>query len=216
MKKAAIFDMDGLLFDTERMYQNAWVEVAREFGYTPKPEFTAAICGTSGEIAYRVITQHYPGVDPLAFWDSGVKRVRGELTRHVPKRPGADEIIACLTERGVKMGVASSSDRDMIESNLRSSGLSGYFQAVVSGSEVEHGKPAPDIFIETARQLGCEPSECYVFEDGVNGAKAGIAAGCKTIMVPDLVQPTEEVKKGCAAICTSLHEACELIKNGKI
>ncbi len=216
MKRAAIFDMDGLLFDTERIYQEGWVVTARQFGYIPDPDFTSAICGTSGQTAYGVINKYYPGSDAPLFWDFCVKWVFGELEKSVPVMPGAEEILAFFQEKGVKVGVASSSERKMIEGNLSRTGLTKYIDVIVSGYEVEHGKPEPDIFIKAAGLLGYAPEECYVFEDGVNGARAGIAAGCATVMVPDLVPPTDDVIRGCAAICANLNEARGLIESGRI
>ncbi len=216
MKKGAIFDMDGLLLDTERLYQHAWVEVAKLMGFTPNPDFTEAICGTNGQTAYNVITKFYPKADPVEFWDTGVDWVRNELKRSVPKFPGVDEILSFLHGHGIKMAVASSSDRDMIESNMHQAELDQYFEAIVSGSEVECGKPKPDIFLEAAKRIGIPADECYVFEDGINGARAGIAAGCMTVMIPDLVQPTDDLRESCTAICSSLYEALELLRQDRI
>ncbi len=216
MKKGAIFDMDGLLFDTERLYQRAETEIAKLMGFTPDPDFTNAISGTTGQTAYNVITRFYPTADPVEFWDSIIDWVRKELEHNVPKRPGVDEILSFLQGQGVKMAVASSSDRDMIENNMHRAGLEKYFSAIVSGSEVEHSKPEPDIFFEAARRIGIPAEECYVFEDGVNGARAGIAAGCATVMIPDLMQPTDDTREGCAAICSSLTGALELLRQGRL
>jgi len=216
MKKGAIFDMDGLLLDTERLYQRAEKEIAELMGFTPDPGFTEAICGTSGQTAYNVITRFYPSADPVKFWDSVMDWMRKELKRNVPKRPGADEILSYLQSQGIKMAVASSSGREMIENNMRHAGFEKYFEAIVSGSEVEHSKPAPDIFFEAAKRIGIPPEECYVFEDGVNGARAGIEAGCATVMIPDLVQPTDDLRENCAAICPSLTEALELLRDGRL
>ena len=89
--------------------------------------------------------------------------------------------------------------------------MEAYFDAVVSGEDVTHGKPAPDIFLLAANRLGCNPADCYVFEDGINGVRAGLAAGCTTIMVPDTVLPTDEVRAACAGVFASLDEAREAI-----
>ena len=95
----------------------------------------------------------------------------------------------------------------MVEHNLELAGIAQYFDVVVSGQEVVYGKPEPDIFLLAAERLGLSPMDCYVFEDGINGVKAGLAAGCTTIMIPDLTPPTEELKHACAGIYSSLLEA---------
>ena len=91
-----------------------------------------------------------------------------------------------------------------------------YFDVVVSGRQVINGKPEPDIFLKAAAMLGCAPKDCYVFEDGINGAYAGIAAGCVTVMVPDLMQPTPDLRKKCTAICTDLLEVRDRIAGNEL
>lgn len=216
MKQAAVFDMDGLLFDTERLYQQSWTEIAKRLGYEPNPGFPVAICGTSGPVALQTIHRFYPETDAQAFWDAGVAWVNRALEQSVPKKPGVDEILRCFQEAGMRLAVASSSDRDMVESNLRRAGIASCFDTVLCGGEVARGKPAPDIFLEAARRLGCAPQDCYVFEDGVNGVRAGLAAGCATVMIPDLIQPPEELRIQCLAVCSSLLEACDRFRQGRL
>ena len=212
MKKGAIFDMDGLLFDTERLFQDGWVEMAKQFGQTPHPDFSMAVAGTSGAGMREVILRYYPEVDAGAFQAGCIAYAEEILSKGIPERPGMREILAFFRSHGVKIAVASGSGREMVLSNLRRAGVEAYFDAVVSSDEVERGKPAPDIFQLAAQRLGCAPEECYVFEDGVNGVRAGIAAGCATVMIPDLYQPTEELRRGCAGIYPSLCDAQKAIE----
>ena len=111
-----------------------------------------------------------------------------------------------------KMAVASSSRMDNIRHHLRSAGIEGYFDAIASGQEVERSKPEPDIFLLAAERIGCAPEECYVFEDSSNGIRAGMAAGCVTVMVPDMVPPSKNLPV--SRVCVSLHEAKDLIEKG--
>ena len=211
MKKGAIFDMDGLLFDTERLFRDGWGEMARRFGQVPQPDFPAAVAGTSGEGMREVIRRYYPAVDAHAFQSGCISRTAEILRQGLPEKPGMREILRFFQEQGVKMAVASSSGREMIEDNLRRAGVLDCFDAVVSGQEVSRGKPAPDIFLLAARKIGCAPEDCYVFEDGINGARAGVAAGCATVMIPDLMQPTEDLLERCAGIYPSLLAARDAI-----
>lgn len=213
MKKGAIFDMDGLLFDTERLYCQSETNAAYQFGQTPHPNFTNAISGTSGETALEVIRTYYPAVDPQKFWDACIDGVVEILKKEVPKKPGVDEILSFFQSHGVKMAVASSSSREMIQRNLQNAGIADYFQAIVSGVEIARSKPAPDIFLKAVDLLGLSPAECYVFEDSLNGVRAGIAAGCASIMIPDLSQPTPDILESCEAVYSSLNEACQALRD---
>lgn len=213
--RGAIFDMDGLLLDTERLYRESWVEVAKAFGQTPVPEFPAAVSGSSGEGMRRIVKHYYPAVDAQDFIQSCVDRVDRILDQEgAPEKPGARVLLSCLRARGLRIAVASSSARERILANLRQAGIAAAFDAVVSGQEVERGKPEPDIFLLAARRLGLPPEECYVFEDSLNGVRSGMAAGCVTVMVPDQVPPTEGLKV--SQICRDLREAMALIEAGRL
>lgn len=216
MKKGAIFDMDGLLFDTERLYRESWELMAPVFGQVSNPDFPPAVAGTSGKHMIEVVHQYYPTIDAQEFISSVTKRVAELVEKQVPEKPGMRDILEYFHKNGIVMAVASSSRPSIVQNNLRSTGVAHYFAAVVSGSEVEYSKPAPDIFLLAAERIGCKASDCYVFEDGINGARAGIAAGCTTIMIPDQVPPTEDLEKNCARICGSLNEARELIMAGQL
>lgn len=213
MKSGAIFDMDGLLFDTERFYRRAWLEVAPRFGQHPSPALAEAVCGTSGDHLKEIVRSYYPGVDADAYIRAMFRRVEELLAEKGAKlMPGARELIAYLRVHGVKLAVASASPRSMIERNLVAGGIRAEFDVIVSGSDISNGKPAPDIFLAAAAGLGFPPDGCYVFEDGVNGALGGIAAGCATVMIPDLEKPTPALLQGCTGIYNSLWDALEAIK----
>ena len=216
MRHGAIFDMDGLLLDTERTYVTGWRKAAVRFGTASSPEFEQAVAGTNGERMREVIRHFFPQVDAQAFLDTCLTIAADERRNGVRKMPGAEEILRFFRENGVKMALASASDPDTIHENLRRAGLETYFDALVSGEDVPRGKPAPDIFLYAARQLRLSPEDCYVFEDGISGATAGVAAGCATVMIPDLFQPTAELKAGCAGIYNSLILAKEALKAGQI
>ena len=216
MKQGAIFDMDGLMFDTESMYQEVWKEIAAEMGITLPDTFVYEICGTSGELLRSVVRKYYHTDDPDALFHRVVDGVEEKLKTAVPVKPGLFEILEYFRAQGMKTAVASSSWPEMIRSNLQVSGTEQYFDEVVSGSWVEHGKPAPDIFLLAAEKLGLDAKDCYVFEDSTNGVLAGLAAGCTTVMVPDYVQPNETIRKSQAVVCTSLNEALERIQNGQL
>ena len=214
MKKGAIFDMDGLLFDTERLFQEVWRQIARDMGVTLPPDFTTRICGTSGKKHDDLVRSFYPGCDPKEL----VSQVRNAVfsRQEIPVMKGVVEILSGMKEHGFRMAVASSSPLPMIKRNLSLTGLDGYFPWIVSGAQVTNGKPAPDIFLLAASTAGVDPSDCYVFEDSINGVIAGNQAGCASIMIPDLIEPNEEAKKAAAGIYPDLSAAWRAILSGEV
>ena len=207
----AIFDMDGLLIDSERIFQRIWRELAAEAGYTLDDQFAAAMCGSSGKVTEEILRRYVPGVEPQTLIDECYRRVVEIEKSDIPLKPGAAEILAGMKRRGFRTALASSSPVDMIRNNLEVTGLAPFFDELVSGFEVQRGKPEPDIFLLAAKRLGLPARNCYVFEDSVNGIRAGHAAGCMAVMVPDLVQPTPEVRALCHGVYPDLLAAWRAI-----
>ena len=209
MLKGAIFDHDGLMFDTEKVWQKNWDIVADELGITLPDSFRREICGTSGQLMIDTIARYFIGADPHYIKTRVSDGVHQDCAKHLDPKPGLDKILEFFHKQGIPMAVASSSPIELLHNNLRNAGIDHYFDVVVSGQQIEHGKPAPDIFLLAAEKLGIDPKECYVFEDAYNGVRAGVAAGCYTIMIPDMLQPNEEMKKIASAIYHDLGEAAD-------
>ncbi len=205
--RGAIFDMDGLLFDTEQVYQDTWHEIAAERSMILGEGFLEAISGTSGSRMCQVIENYYHVPDGTDIMKECLERVRKKLEFHVPVKKGVLEILSAFEKAGLRMAVASSAPFEQIRVNLRTAGLESHFDILVSGSEVAHGKPAPDIFQCAAGRLGFLPEECFVFEDSENGIRAGHAAGCVTVMIPDLMAPSPEIVPYCSHIFLDLLQA---------
>lgn len=216
MKKAAIFDMDGLMFDTERIWKDSWNAIVPKYGYEPDPTFPKEVCGTSGEHMLNVIRKHFPGIDAEAFRAEVRAAVSAATIDSVPEKEGLHELVDFFKESGVKIAVASSSQLKKIEHFLRLSGLYEKFDYMISGESVARGKPAPDIFLMAASNIGVDPKDCYVLEDGMNGLMAGIAAGCATIMVIDFTEPNDYVRENCVGIYNSLLEVRDAALAGDI
>ncbi len=212
MKKGAIFDMDGTLFDSERIYQKSWIATAESHGKSNGVELAAKVSGASEANCRRIIHEFYPEVDVDKFFMHVVNTAVKVFENGVPMMAGVPEILKFFEENGVKMAVASSSSIEVINRNLERAGIKKYFSAIVSGDDIAHGKPAPDIFLKAAEKINLPASDCYVFEDSFNGIHGAYAAGCAPIMIPDTVQPTEEIKKICAGIYPSLIAAMDAIK----
>lgn len=195
--KGVIFDMDGLLFDTEQVYQKNWTRLGKELGVEVPDAFRRSICGTSGELMDRLIEQYFHVKDGHSWAEQVMGWTAEELKKHVPEKKGLHEILDFFKEKKFKMAIASSSRRAQIKNNLRLSHVENYFDAIVSGRDdgIREGKPAPDIFLKAAERIGLPASECYVFEDAYNGIRAASAAGARPIMIPDMVQPDDEMRK---------------------
>lgn len=199
--------MDGLLFDTERIYQETWAELAEKYQVKLADGFAREISGTNGTYMCAVLEKHYHVPDGSLIMKECMERIRRKLEVHVPVMKGVPEILAYFKSQGLHLAVASSSSRSQIEANLKKAQIIQYFDEIVSGTEVAQGKPAPDIFLRAASKIGCKPEECYVFEDSANGIRAGYAAGCVTVMIPDLIEPTEEIRGLCDLVCEDLLRA---------
>ena len=215
-KKGIIFDMDGTLFDTESVYNRGWEAVAIKYGYQYDREFQRTALGSSGTVLKGIIKEFFPGVDVDQFIADFLVWVKRELEHHVPEKAGLHEILTYVSEKGFKIGIASSSTLAEIRHNLKVTGIEGYFDAIASGEEVPMSKPSPDVFLLAAKRLGLNPSECYVVEDSSNGVRAGVAAGCTAIMVPDVVWPDEELSQKCILVCDSLIEVKDAFEQDRL
>ena len=218
MIDGVIFDMDGTMFDTERMWATFWEPALAALGLPYREGLAESARGTAGVTTRNVVRQFYgPDCDAEAIVDS-LHRVADEVffSAPVPKKPGLDALLAWLKARHIPMAVASSSREAMIRHNLDVWGLTQDFTAIVSGQHVAHSKPDPEIFLLTARKLGVEPARCLVLEDSYNGVRAGAAGGFVTVMVPDLVPADDEMKQLYTMECASLEEVLEKLKAGEI
>lgn len=214
MIQAVLFDMDGTVFDTEPIYRRGWIRAAKEVGFDEDMDlFFARVCGLNmTDIAACVY--HFYGED-TPFEEIRTLR-RGYLDEELksgvlPFKAGAPEIFAELKKRGIKIALATSTGRKMVDRYLQMSGLEGVFDAIVTGETVTHGKPHPEIFLTAANKLGIAPEACIVVEDSPNGVRAGHAAGMKTVMVPDLHPCTEELRPLLWQLCDTLTELLPLI-----
>ena len=193
---AVIFDMDGLMFDTERLRLEAWQRVARQEGYAI-PEYLLIECiGLKTTDSEQLLNA---ALAPTGFDYRRARGIRGPYMeqiiaeRGVPIKPGLDEMLDAIDSLGLARGVATSTLREEALDLLRDTGLLERFGAVVCGDEVQNGKPAPDIFLMTAEKLGADPRRCLVLEDSENGIRAAAAAGCIPIVIPDIKPPGAEV-----------------------
>ena len=217
MINGVIFDMDGLMFDTERMWATFWEPALAALGLEYKEGLAEAERGTAGETSRNIVRQFYgEDCDANAIIDSLHRVADEEFQKPVPKKPGLDELLAWLDANHIPMAVASSSRVHVIEGNLNNWGLTHYFKALVSGQQVKHSKPDPEIFLTAAKALGTTPAETLVLEDSYNGVRAGARGGFVTVMVPDLAPADDEMRRLYTAECKDLHEVKKMLEEGKL
>ena len=216
MQKGAIFDMDGTLVDTEKFFRDAWLETADKFGVERKLELAAAMSGSQRAEMPDILHKFYPKIDAEKYISRVYAQAEAQREKNIDLKSGVVEILEYFAEKKIPMAVASSSTAAMVEKNLTRTNIKKFFDVIVSGDDVEHGKPAPDIFLRAAEKIGVEPKNCYIFEDSFNGIRAAVAAKSLAIMVVDCVQPTDEIKKISAGIYNDFHEVLAAIKRGKI
>jgi sugar-phosphatase len=186
MIKAVIFDMDGLLIDSEPFWHNAHKSVLRQFGHTVSERQLRDVAGkktidiTRHWCALYGITEQTPEKMASQIFDMVILDVQREGTL----LPGAEVLIKVLKNENVIMGIASSSPMEIIDAVVEKFKIAPYMDAIHSATDENRGKPFPDVFIAAARSLNVEPKECLVFEDSLNGVKAAKAAGMKCIAVP--------------------------------
>ena len=217
MIQGVIFDMDGLMFDTERIWATLWEPALAGLGLSYKEGLDEAARGTAGDSMRAVLRRFYgPDCDPDRIIEALHEQGETAFLAPPPKKPGLDALLAWLKARHIPMAVASSSREAMIRNNLDQWGMTHYFKAIVSGQHVAHSKPDPEIFLLTAEKLGVEPARCLVLEDSYNGVRAGARGGFITVMVPDLVPADDEMRSLYTMECASLDEVLEKLKNDQL
>lgn len=209
-----IFDMDGLMFDTERIAVLAWDYAGEKLGIGKAGYLIPHIIGLRWErISAFLCNEFGEDFDAELFHTtvSGFIAVYYK-NHHVPVKPGLYSILELLKQNKVKTAVASSSPLKTVEYNLNDAGIMDCFDVILSGDEVKKSKPDPDIFLLACEKLGAEPEDCYVLEDSRNGLLAAHSAGCKAVMVPDLWQPDEEIMSIIVGCFESLNEVREYLE----
>lgn len=194
--KGIIFDMDGLMLDTEKLLTRFWCEAAAFYGFEMTKQHVLGIRSLSAKHAIP----HLQGIFGESFDYRAVRAKRIELMNAfieqngIEKKKGLDVLLESLSKRDIKLAVATATDIARTKMYLEKAGVLGYYDAVVTGDTVANGKPEPDIYITAAQRLGLGCCECIALEDSPNGILSAYRAGCKPVMIPDLSAPDTETR----------------------
>jgi HAD superfamily hydrolase (TIGR01509 family) len=209
-----IFDMDGLMLDTEPISLLAWQAASAELGYDLDAATYDRMIGLGHAAALDVLRRHFGHACPVDALEAAAQvKYRAALdTDGVPLKPGLSALLRFLDDREVPKAVATSTETTLATDKLRRAGVLEHFEVVIGGDQVSRGKPAPDIFLLAARHLGLRADRCLVLEDSAPGARAAAAAGMRVVIVPDRVAPPPDTRDLAYAVADSLIEARAVIE----
>ena len=215
--RAVIFDMDGLIFDTESLYRDAVIATAIEAGHDMPLDFYLATIGLSMQATRSAFDGRFgQGFAFDNFWQAASQRFVAAAETQLRLKAGVVELLDVLDDLALPRAIATSSHREHAQHHLDAFGLSDRFHAVIAHGDYISGKPHPEPFLNAAKRLGVEPALCLALEDSYHGVRAACGAGMMTIMVPDLMVSTAEMEELCIHIASDLHEVCSLVKAGRV
>ncbi|MBR5513309.1 MAG: HAD family phosphatase [Ruminococcus sp.] len=212
--KGAVFDMDGLMIDTEKLYLRYWKKAAEDYGYPMEDKHVYAIRSLARKFSNPLLKSFFGEDFPV----DDVRQRRTELINaHIEEngidiKKGLFELFGFLKENGIKIAVATATPRERTLLYLEKINVLDYIDTIVCGDMVTTGKPDPEIYLTAARELGLSPTECTAFEDSPNGIKSAYSAGCQAIMIPDMTPPDEELMTLLSGVYDNLEAAAEYFK----
>lgn len=212
--RGVLFDMDGLVLDSEKLYSRFWREACLFYGHDMSYEQSLKMRALNRHLGEAMLKSFFgPDTDYIKLRTKRIELMDAFVEREgVELKPGIRELMAHLREKNIPAAIASSSPLPRIRSHLSRHGLDVQFAALCSGHDVPNGKPAPDIYQYAANRLGLKPEECMALEDAPSGITSAYRAGCLTVMVPDQDQPRSEEKAMLYAKADSLADVIGLIR----
>lgn len=215
MVSGIIFDMDGVLIDSERQSNEGWLWAAGQLGVDMPMWLIDSFKGAPAELCCKFFDDYYKGV--IDYWEAKELRTQHVYkireTEGIPVKKGVKDIFEYIRNNGLKCAVATSTRRESAEKTLHEIGVWDYLDAVVYGDEVERGKPEPDIFLRAAKAIGVNPSEAVVVEDSINGIKAGYAADMRVVHIPDTIAIDDDIRKLTYMVCADLNGLIDVVES---
>lgn len=210
--EAVIFDMDGVVLDSEPIYRLCWRRAASDLGFSVSDELYARLIGRNNGDSEAIVKEELGARFPLEEFRQRWNAHFNDYvqSRNVPLKPGVLELLRYLDDNAIAKAMATSTEREKAIASLGEVGRR--FDVMVTGDEIEHGKPAPDIFLRAANGLAVPPESCWVVEDSEPGVRAAHAAGMRAVIVPDLERPSPDVCSLAAWVCDSLGEVQRLLE----
>lgn len=208
---AVIFDMDGTIFDSERLVLECWKSIGKRYGISDIEEVFTECIGTNKVRTREIVDEHYGKTFPYEKFSAESSALFHEITEKegLPVKTGAREILTYLREERIPLGLASSTRLAVVTQELKDAGLYECFHAVVGGDLIKNSKPAPDIYLMTCERMGILPENTYAIEDSYNGIRSAHSAGLRPIMVPDMMPATEEMLDLSEAVFEDLFQVRE-------
>ncbi len=203
-----IFDMDGVLIDSERLYDRAWRQVSADMNLPDVDDCLTQCVGRNSRDTSVILMERYGPTFNADLFRDEIRAAFAAIveTEGLPLKPGTIELLDWLRTQGWPLALATSTGRQSAERHLKSVGLFDYFSTIITGDMVSVGKPAPDIYLLAAEKIGASPQDCIAIEDSPNGVKSAYTAGLKTILVPDMLDPDPEIRQLALRVFPSLVE----------
>ncbi len=213
--KAVVFDMDGVIFDSEICVKNIWREVAIPHGAKNFEEHYNKCLGVNIAKAKEIMLESFGAGFPFDKCQEEVSKLYHERYDggRLPMKSGIKEILSFLKDNDIKIALASSTRTEVVTNQLRDADILPYFSAVIGGDKVKFSKPHPEIYLKACEALGINPTDAYAIEDSYNGIKSAYAGNLRPIMVPDLLPPTEEISSLCETVEPNLLSVIEYLKH---